>query len=319
MAVWVNLHAGYLIGLVLIVFSVFGIILDELSDGEKLSNAWNKVNRLGLVAIFVLLVVNLNPQGPRILLFPFEFFFSSIQQNTVNDWLSPNFHEPEMIPLALLIVFTVGAIALTPQRIKKSELVLFLATMYATLKSNRHVAIFALVAAPLLSDYLQHFLESTNLRHSFKREGAERRVKPAIVVMLLLPLVLLGFRLRSQILVPPRQDRVGVPLKAVDYLRENQLTGNTFTDPNIWTGYLIWAAPMNPVYIDGRIDMYGDQFVKEYLDVTSGIADWRTESNRYQIRNVIISTRSLLRIQLQSSPEWKLVYQDEMALLFIRR
>jgi hypothetical protein len=319
MAVWVNLHAGYLIGLVLIVFSVFGIILDELSDGEKLSNAWNKVNRLGLVAIFVLLVVNLNPQGPRILLFPFEFFFSSIQQNTVNDWLSPNFHEPEMIPLALLIVFTVGAIALTPQRIKKSELVLFLATMYATLKSNRHVAIFALVAAPLLSDYLQHFLESTNLRHSFKREGAERRVKPAIVVMLLLPLVLLGFRLRSQILVPPRQDRVGVPLKAVDYLRENQLTGNTFTDPNIWSGYLIWAAPMNPVYIDGRIDMYGDQFVKEYLDVTSGIADWRTESNRYQIRNAIISTRSLLRIQLQSSPEWKLVYQDEMALLFIRR
>jgi len=187
------------------------------------------------------------------------------------------------------------------------------------LKSNRHVAIFALVAAPLLSDYLQHFLESTNLRHSFKREGAERRVKPAIVVMLLLPLVLLGFRLRSQILVPPRQDRVGVPLKAVDYLRENQLTGNTFTDPNIWSGYLIWAAPMNPVYIDGRIDMYGDQFVKEYLDVTSGIADWRAESNRYQIRNAIISTRSLLRSQLQSSPEWKLVYQDEMALLFIRR
>ena len=33
---------------------------------------------------------------------------------------------------------------------------------------------------------------------------------------------------------PPTQGRVGVPLNAVAFIKENNLTGNTFTDPNIW-------------------------------------------------------------------------------------
>ena len=31
----------------------------------------------------------------------------------------------------------------------------------------------------------------------------------------------------------------------------------------------------NPVYIDGRIDMYGDEFMREYLGIIHGITRWQ--------------------------------------------
>jgi hypothetical protein len=41
---------------------------------------------------------------------PFEIFLSPVQQQTVNDWLSPDFHQSEAVPLILLVFqpFTCG-------------------------------------------------------------------------------------------------------------------------------------------------------------------------------------------------------------------
>jgi hypothetical protein len=102
-------------------------------------------------------------------------------------------------------------------------------------------------------------------------------------------------------------------------MKRNQILGNTFTDPNIWSGYLIWDMPSNPVYIDGRIDMYGDSFVKNYVDITHGVADWREPFAQYGVKAVILSPDSALRLQLQNSSEWEKVYQDDMAVVFKKR
>ena len=320
MVLWVNLHAGYILGLVLIGVSIVGIVLDAWADGEGLRPHWPQIRSLALVLLACLLVINLNPHGPRIYVFPFEFFFSPIQQETVNDWLSPNFHEPELLPLALLILLTITVLALAPKRAKPSELLLLLATLYATLKSNRHMSIFALVAAPLLANYLQSWLDSTRLGESFSEARSSVPDRGAIVfgVLLLFPVLALVVRLRSEIYSPPRQDRVGVPLRAVEYMKANQITGNTFTDPNIWGGYLIWEMPSNPVFIDGRIDMYGDHFVGEYLKITAGLTDWRQSFAEYKIRVALISPRSVLELQLLASRDWRKVYSDEMAVVFIQ-
>ncbi len=111
---------------------------------------------------------------------------------------------------------------------------------------------------------------------------------------------------------------IEVPLKAVEYLKERQISGNTFTDPNIWGGYLIWELPSNPVYIDGRIDMYGDQFVKEYLEIIWGTTEWRGPFDRYAVRVVIVKPKSVLGRELQDSPKWQRLYEDEMSVVFIR-
>jgi hypothetical protein len=126
-------------------------------------------------------------------------------------------------------------------------------------------------------------------------------------------------KLKSVIYSPPTQERVGVPLKAVAFIKENRITGNTFTDPNIWGGYLIWETPSNPVYIDGRIDMYGDEFVKEFLGIIYGETRWQEPFDRYGVQVAIVSQKSVLRLQLEQSTQWQQVYSDEMAVVFQRK
>ena len=109
-----------------------------------------------------------------------------------------------------------------------------------------------------------------------------------------------------------------MPIKAVEYLKEKQIEGNTLTDPNIWGNYLIWALPANPVYIDGRIDMYGDQFVKEYLDLTWAITDWRGLFGRYGVRVAIVRPKSPLNRQLKESTDWLQVFEDGMTVVFTK-
>jgi hypothetical protein len=324
MIVWVNLHAGYLLGLVLIGAVIAGVVLDAWFAGEKLGAQWPRLKTLALVFIACLVAVNLNPQGPRIFVFPFEFFMSPVQQDQIVDWLSPDFHERQLVPLLLLIMLTIASLALSPKRVRPSELLLYLATLYMTLKSNRHMAIFALVAGPMLADYLQHWLDTTRFTPMFGPSQSPRSVtsgrrKVIFNIILLVPLILCLIKLKSVIYSPPTQAQVGVPLEAVSYVKANGITGNTFTDPNIWGGYLIWETPSNPVYIDGRIDMYGDEFMREYLGIIRGITRWQEPFDKYGVEVAIVSPTSVLRLQLEQSPQWQQVYNDEMAVVFTRR
>jgi hypothetical protein len=135
----------------------------------------------------------------------------------------------------------------------------------------------------------------------------------------LLPLLMFVPKLASDVYGPPKQNLVRVPIKAVEYMKEHGIGGPTFTEPNMWGGYLIWALPSNPVYIDGRIDMYGDQFVREYINIASGIVAWEEPFARHQVKNVIVRPQSHLARSLKESSQWKEIYQDEMTVVFSRR
>lgn len=322
MAIWANLHGGFLIGLVLIGLTLVGAALDVWSKGEGLMSSWPQVRMLGLVLIGCLFAVVLNPHGIWIYKFPFEIFLSPVQQQAIVDWLSPDFHQSEAVPLMLLIFLTIGALSLSPKRVRPSELLVFIATLYMTLKSQRHVALFALVAVPLLADYLQIWItERSNGRlFSLAESDSERGNRMALVlgVMFLVPLIAFAAKLKARVFDEWRQEILKAPLSAVAYLKDHHITGNTFTDPNIWGGYVIWALPSNPVYIDGRIDMYGDEFVKEYLNIIWNGADWRGPFDRYGVRVVIIEPHSALSRELLASGQWTKVFEDDVALVLIR-
>jgi len=276
MALWANLHGGFLIGLGLIGLTIVAILLDAWAAGENAQALWPRLRTLGIVMLGCVLAALLNPYGSRIYTFPIGVLLSPVFQGVVADWLSPDFHQPESLPLMLFILLTIAALALSPKRVRPSELLFFLVMLYATLKSQRHLVILAIVAVPLLADHLQSWLASTSFGKPFGRQPsshATTRQTIFLSLLCLLPLGAFAIKLKSTLYDPPRQEMVEVPIKAVEYLKENQITGNTFTDPNIWGGYLIWTLPNNPVYIDGR-DVYPEAFVKEYVEIISGVADW---------------------------------------------
>lgn len=320
MALWANLHGGFLIGLALIGLTMVGIVLDSWAAGDNLRTAWRRLRTLGLVLLGSVLAGLLNPYGVQLYVLPIRVLRSPVFQNLVVDWLSPNFHQSQTRPLLILILLSIAAFALSPKRIRPSELLLFVATLYATLTTQRNAAIFALVAAPLFAHYFQNWLDSTSFGKSFgqSRSPAGRRFSILMGIALLLPLAAFVVKLRSTVFGPPRQESFKVPLKAVAHLKERQIVGNTFIAPNIWGGYLIWALPSNPVYYDGR-DVYPEKFVEEFVDIIRGKVDWRGPFERHGVQIVLIEPKTLLARLLEESGEWERVYEDEMSVIFKRQ
>ncbi|MGI8917347.1 MAG: hypothetical protein ACR2H6_02010 [Pyrinomonadaceae bacterium] len=320
MTLWVNLHGGFFIGFALIALTLLGIPLDAWTAGDKLRSVWPQIRVLALIFLGCLGAGLLNPYGVRMYTFPISVLQSPIFQDLINDWLSPNFHQPELRALLLLILLTISVLLLAPRRIKPSELLLFVAVFYATLKAQRNMLIFPLVAVPLLAvgfqELLSKYFGRTTLGRASVTMSSAREF--TLMVVLILPLGILAVRARSALYVPLTQQKSHVPIKAVNYLKENQITGNTFAAPNVWGGYLLWALPSNPVYIDGR-DVYPDQFVKEFVEIGSGTVDWKKPFERHSVQIAVIQPNTNLALRLEESTTWERIYQDEMSVVFRKR
>jgi hypothetical protein len=320
MTLWANLHGGFFIGLALVGLTATGMILDHwagvLQEPETFRS---RLRTLAVVFVGCVLAVLVNPYGVKLYTAPIAVLRSPIFQDLVTDWLSPDFHLATGRPLMLLILLTIAALALSPKRPKPSEVLLFLATLYATLKTQRNAVIFALVAAPLLADYFQIWFESTTVGRNFgaKSDGSQRLAR-LMTIALLLPFVVFAIKLKTAVYSTPPQESLRVPVKAVAYLKQNGIVGNTFTAPNVWGAYVLWAAPGNPVYIDGR-DVYPDMFVKEFVDILYGRVDWRGPFEQRGVQIALIEPDTLLARQLGESPGWERIYQDEMSVVFRRR
>jgi hypothetical protein len=314
-ALWVNLHGGYFIGLALMALTMTGIILDKYLGGEQIK-LWPRLGVLSAVMAGSVLAILANPYGAAMPTVPIRVLQSPVYKQIIVDWLSPDFHRPEVLPFLLLLLLTTAALALSPVRPKPSEVVFFLATLYATLASQRNMTIFALVAVPLFANYTQHWLNSNALGTFLSKSTIlESR---GLGLLFLLPLVLFAVQLRWTVYGEVRQQTMDVPVRAVDHLKQNQIFGNTFTEPNIWANYLIWSMPSNPVYIDGR-DVYPERFVAEYAGIVFGTNDWREAFDRYEVQVAIVGPRSLLARRMRSAGDWQEVYHDEMAIVFSRR
>jgi hypothetical protein len=65
--------------------------------------------------------------------------------------------------------------------------------------------------------------------------------------------------------------------------------------------------------------MYGDDFMREYLGIIRGFTRWQDSFDKYGVQVAIVSPTSMLRLQLEQSPQWQQLYRDEMAVVFSRK
>jgi hypothetical protein len=321
MTLWANLHGGFFIGLALVVLSAVGMVLDYWAGVlEERESLRPRLRTLAIIFVGCVLAVLVNPFGVKLYTTPLAVLQSPIFQDLVIDWLSPNFHLTTARPLLILLVLTIAVLALSPRRPKPSEVLLFVATLAATLKTQRNAVIFSLVAAPLLAKYFQLWFDSTSVGKRFGtiREDRNPRLALLLTVVLLLPLIPFVLKLKRTVYSTPTQQSLRVPVKAVDYLKQNGITGNTFAAPNVWGAYVLWAAPKNPVYIDGR-DVYPDTFVKEFVDILFGRVDWRKVFDERGVQIVLVEPGTLLARELGEAPGWERIYEDDMSVVFRRR
>lgn len=318
---WVNLHGGYVLGLVLITIALAGMVLDGLLEKRGRREVFRRAIVLGLVLTVCVVVVPLNPNGLRLFTYPFETLASSVMQENIEEWFSPNFHQPRFLPLAMLMFATFTALALSVKRVRASELLMLCATGYAVLRSGRHLPIFAFAAVPLLAEHASLWIKSQDWTSAlFKPESAVSKQQAVLRYAVLI--LALGIGLVNVRKVVARQAETEAnyfPASAVEFIRAQNLPDPIFNRYD-WGGYLIWKLyPARRVYIDGRADVYGDAFIEEFLRTGKGQGDWRAPLRRFSIRTVLVKPDSPLASLLLKEDGWSKAFEDSQAVVLIKR
>ena len=321
MLLWVNLHGGFLGGFILIGIYLFGNIVNFITsqDLEK-GISKKKAKLLGLTTIVCLIACLINPFGYHILLFPFKLVSNKFIMNHVNEFMSPNFHDPLPFKYFLLLMFAI--FALSAVKTNLIELLLILMFTNMSLYSIRYVPLFCIIAAPILLRHLgtmvarsdgrlAKFLKtrSDNIsKIDTSAKGYLWSVAAIILVVFFAKAGKIDFKFNEKT----------KPVAAVEFLKKEKINGNMF-DNDEFGDYIIYAAwPKYKVFFDGRSDMYGTDITKEYLKVITIKPGWNEVLKKYNINWIIYNANSALSLFLMQRDDWKLIYADEVANIFVK-
>lgn len=312
---WVNLHAGYFLGFAVIGLHIAGEILAALPGFLRRARPpLRKAILLSAALAACLLAALANPNTWHILVYPFETLTSPSMMQFIQEWFSPNFQQAEWMPLAVLILALVAAPALARRPVPLTRVLLAVFFGFAALRSMRHVPLFALTAAPLLAAQLAALTESRR-----EVQAAPRFARWLNPLLLGLALLAVGLRFVSILQEQPQSEAEMYPKGAADWIIENRPAGNLYNTYG-WGGYLIWRLyPEYPVYIDGRADVYGDEFIYDYLRVYYGQPGWEEKLETASVRLVLVEVNSGIAYALEDSEAWQPAYRDESAVIFIRK
>lgn len=331
-ALWTNLHGGFLIGLTLIgihfVANVVRLITDDAASHAVLCR---RAFTLGILGVACTLTTLLNPNGWKLHQYLLHFLRTPSQTYFTSEWNSANFHfgglggfELQLLLLGFLLVVLRRSLATT-------DLMLVAFWLYSGLHAMRNVPIFALIVTPIFAEHLSAALQEARdsaanrwfRRASVDASALNRAVGSiglgvAVVVAMLMLLakpVLVGGRP----LMETEVSTTRFPVATVSYLRAHPeaVHGEMFNEDG-WGSYFIRYLPEHKVFIDGRNDFYDPAFLREFTDVSHLKSTWQKVLGKYHVGWTILPVQHPLNRILELSPDWSLVFSNQQALVFAR-
>jgi hypothetical protein len=318
MLLWANLHAGFALGLGLLILFGVGDLLDVAFGYDS----WNVAKKhLGGVAFITLLsaaVVLANPYGAHLYSYPFDTLHSAAMQGYIGEWQSPDFHDAKYFPFLAMILGTLVLPAVAPRKLRPRELLLLAVLTYAALRSVRHIPLYVLVAAPVLSHLLAAWLAEKRWNLG---PTASPSLPPAKAILNATVLIVFTvFAVTRLAYVAGNQSRVEAkefPASAVAFIQSHALPGPMLNHYN-WGGYFIWRLyPEYKVFVDGRADVYGDDFLDQFAATYAAKGkNWRDPLDEWHIRIIVLPPDSPLLAAIGRLPAWKVAYSDvQVAIL----
>lgn len=107
-------------------------------------------------------------------------------------------------------------------------------------------------------------------------------------------------------------------MAALNFLRVNQIKGNMFNNDEFGDCVIYTSHQQYKVFIDGRLDMYGSDKMREYSRVMGFEPGWESILEKYKMTWIFFDTDSALARFLTVNTDWKLIYSDKVASIFVR-
>ena len=315
---WVNLHAEYALGIALLALFLLGEMLDTATGLREWSSFSSRLRSLAIALVACLAVVPFNPNGFRMFFYPIETLRSDAMQKYIAEWASPNFHDPKYLPFAAMLLGILFLLAVSPRRVRSRDLLLLVVFTAGALRSVRHISAFVLVAVPILSGLAQSWWhEQVRNPNAVSPRSSRRLAMNATVLMSFL--VFAVVRVGSVVAHQTAAETKDFPAGAANYLASRRPPGPIFNHYN-FGGYFIWKLyPQYRVFIDGRADLYGDDFLHGFAR-TYYVTDpnWERPILDWKIEAVILPPDAPVIAALKLSGGWDEVYSDSQAIVLTR-
>ena len=304
--IWANCHGGYILG-----FVVLGAHV-----AESLYLQWRGTStggrRLWLVAAACFLASGINPNGFRGLTILLAYRQSGMI-STLFEWQKPSVWPPTFVGLLLTAALAVLIWRRSETRLADWLLLAAFGAAYFTAVRNTPLA--GLIAPAVILTYVP-----------WKRALPAAAAWATAGLLLFALLVEMAHGIGFQFRETPWK----YPSGAADFLLAHHITAPMF---NSWEkgGYLMWRLwPQQRVFIDGRTlneSVFRDyQRMIHYSPATGGPSG-RELLDRYGIQVIAVNGFEansgdpyMLPVMLSNpaESEWKLVYQDAQATVFMR-
>lgn len=314
MLLWVNMHASFILGLGLMLL----LALDSAAGGgqERVGVA----RRWGPFCAAAFAVALVNPQGFRLLLFPFHVLDIRIMMKYFKDWRPPDLQHLQPLDLWLLVV--VGAAFAGRIRLSLVRAVTVLVLLFMALEHYRNIALLGMLSPFLLATPVAASWPSAPrlgegagaLDRWFHALSPPARAVSVWVTLVLACALAVG-ALRAENPQPPA---LFAPRAALAAILSRVPKPRILNDVN-FGDYLIYRGV--PVFVDARADLYGEAFLKETFDAMSLAPDGHIQrlSAKYRVNAILIMPILAVARLLARLPGWRCVYKGKWAVAYVRR
>jgi hypothetical protein len=313
MVLWANLHGSFLFGIALAGYLGGEAVLAREGWPARLTEG----RRWGGFIVAAIAVSLLNPNGVTALVQPFRLMAMPALQAGFSEWMPAALTQFPALEAWLLGMLALGF--LTGTRLPWTRVILVIGLVHIALAHVRHADLLGLVGplavaaalGPRLMNLMQPAAASPLLR------GAAILAQPPqlpgrLLIVALAAIVSLPVLLRP---IDRAADAI-TPQAALAAAGRLGLTGPVFNS-EAFGGYLIFSGV--PTFIDGRIELYGNDFLAAYLKAERGdTAVLAGLFDRYHVAWALLQTQSPAVPALDRLPGWRRVYGDDQAMVYRR-
>jgi hypothetical protein len=333
---WANMHGGFLVGFVLLgIYFVSGVIQFFFRARQR-EQILGWLQQLGTVSVVSFLATFVNPYGPKLYLHIYGYLSDRWLMDHIDEFQSPNFHGLSQQCFILLLLITVAGLAWTRQRPRISQVLVILFAVHSGFYAARNLPVscmlLVLIVVPLIAKFSEEGsapdgkaqsgfpgrLRSFNQRMRAQELQLRGHLWPWAAAAVLFFACAHGGQLHSRQIMNARFDPTRFPVEAADWVAAKNISGPIFS-PDAWGGYLIYRfSPEQKVFVDDRHDLYGTDFLKNYVKVIQVSPDWKKVLDQQKLKQVLVPKDSSLANILRETPQWKEVYKDRTAAYFLR-
>ncbi len=238
-------------------------------------------------------------------------------QSSFSEWLSPNFQDFQ--PLEIMLLGLIGLGLTTGVKLPVTRVLVLVGLCHMALAHTRHADLLGLVGPLAVAGSLGPQLAA---RIRTAPSSAVSRLAARLAEPAALPAVIVGLAAALAISLPlmlrpiVRTDDPATPKSALAAAARMGLTGPVFNSEG-FGGYLAFRRV--PTFIDGRIELFGNGFLADYLDAANGDAPALGELlDRWNIRWALLEPRQGAVAALDHLPGWRRAYRDARAIIFVR-